>query len=292
MLLPRVLTAIVLVAVLLATLTFATVNVFVSLSFVLAILAFWEWANLSGLKTQFNKVTYVFLGMLCLVDVFALINYLPFVDFSRVSNVYLAVLNQESATDFLFNLFRFSTVVWGFIFLWVVSYPRSTPLWQATWVRLLLGGLVIIPFIASLIYLFRLTDGPQLLMYLIALVAIADSGAYVFGRLFGKHKLLEAVSPGKTWQGFFGGLFSAVAFSTIVLSFGFSASLTPSQFLIMSVILSLVSVLGDLFESMLKRHRGIKDSSNILPGHGGILDRIDSHVVALPIFCVLYLSWM
>ncbi len=120
------------------------------------------------------------------------------------------------------------------------------------------------------------------------LVWAADSGAYLFGRLFGKHKLAPCVSPGKTWEGFFGGLLTSAFISWL---FGLWAPLVvaPATLLICSLIAALASVLGDLTESMFKREAGIKDSGHLIPGHGGILDRIDSLTAAVPVFSCLLL---
>ena len=117
---------------------------------------------------------------------------------------------------------------------------------------------------------------------------VADFGAYMFGKMFGKHKLAPKVSPGKTWQGFFGGLLTAAVISW---AYGVWAHLdvTPTVLLVCSVVAALASVLGDLTESMFKREAGIKDSGHLIPGHGGILDRIDSLTAAVPVFACLLL---
>lgn len=131
-------------------------------------------------------------------------------------------------------------------------------------------------------------SGAIWLLYVMILVWGADSGAYMFGKLFGKHKLAPKVSPGKTWQGFIGGLVTAA-----VISWGYgmwaNLNVAPVILLICSVVAALASVLGDLTESMFKREAGIKDSGHLIPGHGGILDRIDSLTAAVPVFACLLL---
>ncbi len=131
-------------------------------------------------------------------------------------------------------------------------------------------------------------SGALWLLYVMILVWGADSGAYTFGKMFGKHKLAPKVSPGKTWQGFFGGLLTAAVISW---AYGVWAHLdvTPTVLLVCSVVAALASVLGDLTESMFKREAGIKDSGHLIPGHGGILDRIDSLTAAVPVFACLLL---
>ena len=121
-------------------------------------------------------------------------------------------------------------------------------------------------------------------LWLLLLVAFADIGAYFVGRRFGRKKLAPAVSPGKTWQGFWGGMAtsSLICGGILVVMGGFNEG-----WLFIMVLLVTVSVVGDLFESVLKRERGVKDSGNLLPGHGGMLDRIDSAVAVLPVFALI-----
>ena len=122
-------------------------------------------------------------------------------------------------------------------------------------------------------------------MYVFLLVWGADSGAYFVGRKFGKKKLAPFVSPNKSVEGLYGGIATTIVIMLVVQYF--YLNLTPFQiilFLILSIITVFASVLGDLFESMIKRRAGIKDSGRVLPGHGGVLDRIDSLLAAAPIF--------
>ena len=129
-------------------------------------------------------------------------------------------------------------------------------------------------------------------MFVMFVVWGADVGAYFAGRKFGKHKLAPNVSPGKTWEGVFGGLATTlmIAFlAGLFLEDKTSLSLSAQQWAILflvTLLVTAVSVVGDLIESMVKRHRGIKDSSNLLPGHGGVMDRIDSMTAALPVFAL------
>jgi len=128
-----------------------------------------------------------------------------------------------------------------------------------------------------------------LIFFVVLIVALADIGAYFSGRKFGKHKLASNVSPKKTWEGLFGGVATNIL---LVVVLGVFLKLDSDQWLILLglvMITVLASVLGDLLESMIKRHRGIKDSGNILPGHGGILDRLDSLTAALPVFTLVFI---
>jgi phosphatidate cytidylyltransferase len=135
----------------------------------------------------------------------------------------------------------------------------------------------------DLIYLHAVYGG-ELLLYLFSLVWIADIGAYFSGRKFGKHKLAPSISPGKTWEGVIGGLLANLVWIVGVYQLSSGWDLGLAQFLIISLATSLISVVGDLFESILKREAGVKDSGKLLPGHGGVMDRIDSVIAAAPVF--------
>jgi phosphatidate cytidylyltransferase len=131
-------------------------------------------------------------------------------------------------------------------------------------------------------------------LFLFILIWSADIGAYFAGKKFGKTKLAIEISPGKTLEGLYGALFASVVVGLVfTLYFNFSA-MSIGDFLMLSVITVLVSVYGDLFFSAAKRIRGVKDSGMILPGHGGLLDRLDSVIAAIPVFYagVWFIRWM
>ena len=134
------------------------------------------------------------------------------------------------------------------------------------------------------------TYDPHLVLGLFIVIWVYDTGAYVFGTLFGKHKLFERISPKKTWEGAIGGGIVAILTATFVLGH-YIPHLSVIQWLIASILIVVFGTFGDLMESMLKRSAGVKDSGNILPGHGGILDRFDSALTASVIFW-LYLQFI
>jgi phosphatidate cytidylyltransferase len=130
---------------------------------------------------------------------------------------------------------------------------------------------------------------PALLLALMAIVWVADSAAYFAGRRFGKRRLAPAISPGKTWEGVYGALIAVAVYALALLPFaegaGYSAAIVPASviaWVALAMALVGLSIVGDLFESQLKRNRGVKDSGKLLPGHGGVLDRIDALLAALP----------
>jgi phosphatidate cytidylyltransferase len=173
----------------------------------------------------------------------------------------------------------------GLILLAIAFWLLVAPLWllgrwQASqpFVRAAVGVVLLVPTWAALLYLHA--RGPGVLLGVMAIVWIADTAAYFSGRHFGRHKLAPAISPGKTWEGVAG------AFAALVLYAGALSLLAGmpllSLFLMMSGLLY-IAVLGDLFESWIKRVSGMKDSGDVLPGHGGVLDRIDALTSTLPI---------
>ena len=122
------------------------------------------------------------------------------------------------------------------------------------------------------------------MLYLLTLVWVADIGAYFSGRKFGKHKLAPGISPGKTWEGVAGGVILNVLWMLVVFQIGNGWGTELWQFILIGLVTSMISVVGDLYESILKREAAVKDSGKLLPGHGGVLDRIDSVIAATPIF--------
>lgn len=174
----------------------------------------------------------------------------------------------------------------------IFIYPKGQSRWgQSILWRGLMGILVLVPCWLAINFMHASMNGAYMVLFLLALVWTADSAAYFAGKKWGKHKLAPAVSPGKTWEGVAGALFATFLLTVIVLA----VFKVPYVQWFCSILLSLVtvvfSIIGDLFESMLKRNEKIKDSGKLFPGHGGLLDRIDSLTAAAPIFA-LGAIWM
>ncbi len=169
---------------------------------------------------------------------------------------------------------------------------RVQPAAGIDWGLLALGLLVLAaPWLALVRLHGGSDDGPMLVLGLVAMIVLADSAAYFIGRRFGRHKLMPRLSPGKTWEGLAGALV-AVALALVLAGWGLGLAVAGQALLVLlGVITVALSVVGDLFESWLKRRRGVKDSGTLLPGHGGVLDRIDSITAAAPVFALGFI-WL
>ena len=156
-----------------------------------------------------------------------------------------------------------------------------------------MGLLVLVPTWFALMALRLHSNGVGLIFVLIALVTAADIGAYFTGKAWGKAKLAPNVSPGKSWAGFWGGLVTSALLALSLWWLLDGGQHSGLAVMAIAVATSLASVLGDLLESMVKREQGVKDSGRILPGHGGMLDRLDSMTAAAPVFalCLLLAGW-
>ncbi len=215
-----------------------------------------------------------------------------FAEFDR--GLYVAGLLLVAVIAYWWGDVRWGVIVLG-VLAWIGAllllalYERGSGFYQQQpWILRVAAFLILIPAWFALITLHQYY--PWLVLYLIFLVAIADSGAYFSGKAFGKNKLAPQLSPGKTREGALGGLLGVALWSILgSLFFGLSAS-DAFYFIMLSILVGVMSISGDLFESLVKREAGMKDSGNILPGHGGILDRIDGLLASLPLF-VLGVFW-
>jgi phosphatidate cytidylyltransferase len=269
MLRTRVITAVVAVLVLLGMLFLASAAVWATFALALSLIACWEWSRLCGFRSGAAGVYLVLSGAAG----------------GALLTLYLR------AGDVLFRNvaeagFAAATCFWIFaVPAWLALRLRPAP-----WAAGLAGWLVLWPAWAALVELRQ--AGPWILLAVAALVWVADIAAYFAGHRFGRVKLAPEISPGKTREGVFGALLGVLAYGVVL---DVIAHLQPGPItaifaghggvlaLAAMVALALVSVLGDLFESWMKRGAGLKDSSALLPGHGGLLDRIDALTSALPV---------
>jgi len=231
------------------------------------LLGSWEWARLIGLHSTLARFAYVtFIAML----------------------LYLSKFLLATSENFIFAALVVAGLWWLIGTVWVFRYRGETGLKPIdTQFGLFVGVIVLIPTWLAMTYIHAFSeDGPAMLLFVMVLIWAADSGAYFAGRKFGKHKLAPQVSPGKTIEGVVGGLVAAALFSVIGATSFDLPVLGGISFVLLSLIVVLLSVIGDLFESLFKRRAGVKDSGQLLPGHGGVLDRIDSLTAAAPIFAL------
>lgn len=269
MLKQRVITASLMVALFLCSLFLLSTEGFVVFVSLAVLVSAWEWSNLSSVNNKSLRILYC---GITLALMFLLGTYTHVLD--------SAAINEVSVK----NILVITGTWWAVALLWVQGYPTSSVLWGSSWVKAAMGWLVLVPSWLALIYLYQTNQGPWLILLVVSVVIAADTGAYFFGRAFGKRKLAADVSPGKSWEGVIGGVICCLLLSFIL---ALSTDLNDWPTILLIVIpTALVSVLGDLFESMMKRHRGIKDSGTILPGHGGVLDRLDSLTAAAPVFAL------
>ncbi|MBI5109646.1 MAG: CDP-archaeol synthase [Rhodocyclales bacterium] len=264
MLKTRVLTALVLV-VALGLILFALPPIAATLAFALvAAAAAWEWAGLMKLDPPVRHMYAGSIVVCCWQLTVNLAHLVP-------------VLLGLSAAFWLL------VVPFWFRYKWTLGGNDMA--------GYLLGALVILPTWAAMVALHAVDT--WLMLAAMALVWVADIAAYFAGRALGRHKLAPTISPGKTWEGVAGAIAGVLIYGGIVLSFSPLAgklSLPLPVVIALLLLLTAVSVMGDLFESLLKRQAGIKDSSHLLPGHGGVLDRIDALTSTLPLAAlILYL---
>ncbi len=222
-----------------------------------------EWAILSGLSDIPGQAIYLLLIALLMLSAFAVFGDADWILWLLFASLlwWLAILLRLSR-------FQATVQTTGFYL------PQAVE-----------GGLVLVPAWLSLVLIHRLPqDGPLLLVFLLLLIWSADIGAYFAGRRWGRVKLAPLVSPGKTREGLYGAIASALLWGLMLAWWQELELWLYPVAALLCVVTALFSVVGDLFESMLKRQRGVKDSGYLLPGHGGMLDRIDSLTAAAPVF--------
>ena len=243
----------------------------------LASLAAWEWGALMGLSASGRMILGVGALLLC----------------ACLSFLFPEALSLSGEGKDNLSVSAWALGRWFYLpaaVFWIVVVPgwlRTNSKPPNTMTAFVVGVIVILPTWLALVHLRQ--KGALWLLAIMAFVWIADSAAYFCGRAFGRHKLAPSISPGKTWEGAIGGVLAVIIYGFLMSSM-MPSQITENKALLFFILLFLpvMSIFGDLFESMLKRQAGLKDSSNILPGHGGVLDRIDSLTSTLPLIA---LAW-
>jgi phosphatidate cytidylyltransferase len=224
-------------------------------------IAAWEWAGFGGIHAPLPRIAYT----LAVVLLLYLVSTLP--------------VHSPQAEWVLLS----GCIWWGIAFLWLCLAPAH----QRPLLTLLCGVTVLVPAFLALAKLLEVgagfASGPQLVLWLLIFVTGADIGAFFAGRRYGRRKLAPRVSPAKTWEGASGGLAMVLALAWVgAVRFGLPVLPTMA----FGAAVGIISIVGDLTESMFKRAVGLKDSGNLLPGHGGMLDRIDSVTAAAPLYAL------
>jgi phosphatidate cytidylyltransferase len=272
----RLLAALVMAPVAIAAILLLPTPWMVAVAAVLFLAGLWEWFDLAEIEDTLARTVLLVANLAVMVAI---------VWASRSTMAYSMVL---------FQLASVVGVVWWLLALaWLGRYEfASDHDTHARVFKLAAGALAVIPAWSALAWIHASQpNGHRWLLTALAIVWAADSGAYFAGRtlggkLFGPRKLAPRISPNKTLEGLMGGVVAGIV---VGIGFALIAGATPGQLpavALVALVSVLFSVIGDLFESLLKRHAGVKDSGNLIPGHGGILDRIDGVLAALPVFAV------
>lgn len=272
MLKTRIITAIFLIIGFLTLLFLASQMVWALTTLAVTLIAVWEWSNLIKLNQKQMLLNVLIALSVGLAFIFT-------------ASTELIAVHDALMFEFLFSLLSIAAAFWIFLApVWLISRKKiNNKLMMAT-----LGLLLLLATWIALVGLHRI--GPWTLLAVLATVWLADIAAYFAGKRFGRNKLALEISPGKTWEGVAGAFVGVTIYGAFLCYFWqFSPWLIVGLWLIV-----VLSIMGDLFESLLKRQAGVKDSSQLLPGHGGILDRIDGLIpsLALTMFFIYLPTFM
>lgn len=271
MLLTRLLTSLILIPLVVAGVWWLSTPVFATVTAFFFMLGVWEWADLTGLTKPGYKLLYT-LTWLALI----------FITYHAVS----------PPSELARWLLLAAVLIWLMTFVSMIVYPRGLQRWMKVQTSKGVLGQLLFLFCWVALTELKTIDGPMYIVYVLILIWLVDSASYFTGKFWGKHALVPQLSPKKTVEGLIGGMTVALLF---VLVTKWAANLSWyswSSLLLISLFTMAFAIGGDLFESMLKRQTGIKDSGRLIPGHGGVLDRIDSLVAALPVFALGLQLWI
>lgn len=260
MLRQRIITAVIAVALILLALFVFPQSLTLGVLAAIILAGGWEWTAFIRARSRMARIVY----LLVLT--------------AGIVSIWWAVPEHLPLVPILF----FSLALWAVATIMVIRYPMPIDPWL-TW----LGGLAVL--IPSFLALGRLyvaePRGPQMLLFVLVVIWSADIGAYFTGRRFGRVKLAPKVSPGKTWEGVMGGM---VAVILVSLAGAWWFAISPAILVPLSLAAASLSVIGDLTVSLFKRSAGVKDSGHLFPGHGGVLDRVDSLAASSPLFLLMF----
>ncbi len=291
MLKQRIITAVLLLPLLVGIFFYLSLDYFATAIIITVFMMAQEWARLVGLKKLIYTYSFAFVVTALNLLIWSLADNLvvwpsPSWPSEIVWDIPLVVL-----TFGLFAVFIASLIVF--------TYSRL-PKWWANGIVIAILGLILLPtFFVTLAsirnagYMADYFRGGELLLLMFCLIWAADTGAYFVGKAFGRRKMAPNVSPNKTWEGFLGGISLSFVVAWIGASIIHLEITDYFVFTLVVLLLAVFSVIGDLFESALKRVNNIKDSGKLLPGHGGLLDRLDSTLVVAPLYFLSfsYLGW-
>lgn len=269
MLRQRIITALIMAGLFLAGIAFLSLPWLALILGILICLGAWEWSRLCGWVAPFARGVYVL--MLALV-LGVLYRYCE--------------LGEQPQREQVQPFLGLACLWWSLALLWIRGYPGSAVFWRTRAMRNLMGVLVLALAWMAAVYLLSFPRGGGLMVVMVLTVAAADIGAYFTGKTWGRHRLAEVVSPKKTWEGFWGGMAACSLLALLLWSQlpNQQAHISFTAVYVVTLVTALASVVGDLTVSMVKREAGVKDSGSLLPGHGGVLDRLDSLCAAAPVF--------
>lgn len=262
----RIITALVLLPLAIGGVLWLPSRVFLAVVAALLLLGLWEWTRLAGLPKLHQRAGVIMLNALL-----------------------LAALAWRGWPHTAMTVAVLGCAWWLFAALWLGRFRWAQQRSRGnTLIKLAIGSLLVLPAWSGVALLHASGErGPQWLLYALLLVWAADTFAFFVGSRIGGRKLAPSISPGKTWAGFWGGLAGVALVATAAVPvFDLAWSRWPSM-LFAALLVGLAAVVGDLYESLIKRHSGAKDSGHLVPGHGGVMDRLDSLVAAVPVFAVL-----
>ena len=260
----RLITAAILIPLVLLSILFLETKTLEWLIAFVTVLAAWEWFGIIGVYDVIKRL--IWISGLCLLSIISL---------------------EYLSTGFIVSI---ASIIWLLAAAVLMKYGNDglsnylTALFRQSWFGIANAVILLASFWIAAISLHDSQMGSHQLLYILVSVWLADTGGYFVGKRWGKKALAKAVSPNKTWEGVWGALTLISIWAIVAFEIGLGGSLSLQTWLLLTLLSVAMSIVGDLFESLFKRSHNIKDSGNLLPGHGGILDRIDSLIAAVPIF--------